>query len=214
MKLGEAIEIVRDTAGVTIATHPDQNVKLAMGWTLDALAGKAASAGGPRMLYEWKLDFSTDTKTYRLPEEIRVVKEIWNDDMSPPAGYTRIPYPAQSQGDLSQFHSHSASVGRRVWWQTNRIVHIRPTPSATNAAKLRVAGYGRIPVPLHTDHELPLPPEAEPWFFVKTATRLVPPVQGIEGLVAALQDVEEDLELWLWEHSASVPPGPIESGVS
>lgn len=214
MKLGEAVIMVREVAGVNIATHSDQKIKMAMGWALDTLAAKAAEASGPRLLYEWLLDISADTKTYRLPDEVRVVKEIWNDDHTPPSGYTRIPYPAQSQVELPQFAAHSAPIGRRVWWQTNRIIHIRPRPSAGLPAKLRVAGYGRPSIPTLADMDMPVPFEAEPWFFVKSATRLIPPAQGVEALVTALQDVEEDLERWLWQHSASVPPGPIEGGVS
>ena len=214
MTLGEAVKIVRETAGTSIAQHPDQNVKMAMGWALNAFALKAAEASGPRGLYEWPFDIRADESKYRLPYEIVVVKEVWNDSFTPPRGYSRIPYPAQSQIESVMFASHSASTGRYAWWQVNRDIHIKPTPSTAEPGKLRVAGYGRPPLPKQTDEEFPLALEAEPWFFVKSAMRLVPPVQGLEALASALQDVEEDLDSWLWNWSASVPPGPIEDGVS
>ena len=121
---------------------------------------------------------------------------------------------AAARANASQTAAVAATTIHYVWWQTNRLIHIRPTPSTGLAAKLRVAGYGRPPVPKRTDEEMPVPFEAEPWFFVKTATRLIPPAQGVEALVTALEDVEKDLDMWLWQHSASVPPGPIEDGVS
>ena len=213
MILGEFITLVKAQAGGS--AHSPQEVKLAIGWALDALAAKAGDAAGPRMLYEFRLDLVANEGAYPLHKEVRTVKEVWNDTTTPPTGYSRIPYTAQSLIDDTAFYAPSVGAGDCGWWQVHRTIHIRPRPSSNAAAKLRVAAYARPPIPRLIEEELGIPWEAERWVIAKAAALLLPPPDrgSVESIAAQLTMLEADMEAWFWQHSASVPPAPLEDGV-
>lgn len=194
-------------------TRTPQELDLATGWALDVLAAKAAEASGPRMLYEFLLDLEAGKSTYRLPKEVRVVKEIFN--VPAQEGYSKISYPAQFFTDMDAAYSPAADRSDPQWWQTHRDIHLKPEPSSTERNGLKIAAYARPPIPRDPNVEVAIPMEAERWVIIKAATMLLPPpaAEIIQPLVAQLTIASQDLEGWLWQHHAGIPPAPMEDGV-
>jgi hypothetical protein len=213
MMLAELVSFVRAQAGR--GDHTPQEIAAAVSWALDALAGEAAKAAGPRMLFEFKLDILVDVNTYPLPDEIRTIKEVWHDGFDPPQGYTRIPYTGQSFLETAAAYAPAATSSGYAWWQTHRTLHIRPTPAESQTAMLRVAAYARPPLPRRMEDEVAIPWEAERWVIAKAASLILPPPprETLEAILLQLTATSQDLEQWLWKHSASVPPAPLEDGL-
>jgi hypothetical protein len=215
MNVGEMTILVRNQAGADYAVYSEAEVRMAIGWALDSLAGLAAEVAGPRMLYEYRADKLLDQGEYRLPVEIRTVKDVINDAFDPPQFYQRIPYSGQSLVETDAFYAPAASIGAYVWWQAHRTLHMRPVPSESEAAKIRIAAYARPPLPRRQEEDLPIPVEAERWIIAKAAALLVPPPsrERLDVLAAQLELAAADLEKWLWQYSASIPPAPLPDGV-
>jgi len=207
---------IKATVGATssTSTHTPPEIVAALGWALDALSTEAAKASGPRMLYEFRMDIILDQGEYPLPDEIRTIKEVWHDGFSPPQGYSRIPYTGQSFLETDAVYAPAATQAGYGYWQTHRKIHLRPLPSKTESAKLRIAAYARPPIPRHMDDEVAIPFEAERWVIAKAASLLLPPPEAgvAQALMLQLESAHGDLEMWLWRHSAGVPPAPLEDG--
>ena len=213
MTLGELLHLVRAQSGGE--SHSPQEVTAAVGWALDALATEAAKAAGPRMLYEYKMDVIRGETKYQLPDGVRTIKEVWHDGFDPPQGYSRIPYPAQGFIESTAAYGPAATSGGYVHWQVHRTIHIRPSPSESQAGKLRIGAYGRPPLPKGQAMEVAIPWEAERWVIAKAAMLMLPPPpkEMYEAIALQYQAINDDLEMWLWRASAGVPPAATEDGV-
>lgn len=212
MTLGEMLILVNVQAGGQASA---QENKLALGWALDAFAAKAAEAAGPRGRYSFLMDLVKDQSAYPLPEAVRTVAMVVNDSVDPPVPYSLISRHAeafiQSRVPMSQYGG-SGSMG---YWIDHRTLYILPKPNTTEPGKLRVIAYGRAPIPRLEEETIAIPFEAERWVIAKAAALRIPPpsADALKSLGSQLAMAEVDLREWLWNHSADVPPGPMEDGL-
>ncbi len=213
MTLGELQYFVAAQLANGGRTWTPAEIDNAVLWALDVLASKAAEASGPRMLYEFFLDTEVEKKQYRLPLEVRVVKEVFDVDGLEP--YSRIPYSAQNFLDNPAVFAPAAPRDDKAFWQAHRDLFIHPTPVKAIKNGLKIAAYARPPLPRMPEEDVAIPLEAERWVIAKAAAMILPPPSQnvVETLAAQMTLAASDLEMWLWNHHAGVPPGPMEDGV-
>ncbi|MBW2561374.1 MAG: hypothetical protein JRE40_11035 [Deltaproteobacteria bacterium] len=220
MTLDEALELLRYQASGQIGDNAPwsaQELKLALDWSLDELAGRAARASKSRMLFEFRLDAEKDISTYTLPESIRTVKSVWHAGekaTDPLQGYTKIQHHAQALSEDHRLRAYSGWGPLYVYWLNHRTLHLKPAPSRDAAAKIVIYAYGRPMLPRVGNEEVMVPPEAERWWIAYAATMLLPPPDAASAgaIKAQLALLDNTLKGWLWRDSADIPPSPMPTG--